>query len=103
MLLHAKGLSPTEIQLRHILRHALVPVITILSLRIGWVLGGTVTIEYVFARPGLGSLLIKALNQRDYPVVQACLLMLAMAVILGTFVGDMLQAAIDPRQREGQA
>lgn len=100
MLLHAKGLSPWFIQLRHVLVHAMVPVITILSLRIGWILGGTVTIEYVFARPGLGSLLIRSLNQRDYPLVQGCLLMLAMAVILGALLGDILQAAMDIRQRE---
>ncbi|WP_448956499.1 ABC transporter permease [Labrys neptuniae] len=103
MLLHAKGLSPLAIQLRHVLRHAMVPVVTILSLRIGWVLGGTVTVEYVFARPGLGSLLIRALNQRDYPLVQGCLLMLAMAVILGTLLGDVVQASMDPRQREARA
>ena len=70
-----------------------------LCLRIGWVLGGAVTIEYVFARPGLGSLLIKALSQHDYPVVQACLLMLAVAVMLGTLLGDILQALMDPRVR----
>ncbi|MET2828330.1 ABC transporter permease [Mesorhizobium shangrilense] len=103
MLLHAKGLSPLVIQLRHVLRHAMVPVVTILSLRIGWILGGTVTVEYVFARPGLGSLLIRALNQRDYPLVQGCLLMLAMAVILGTLMGDVVQAAMDPRQREARS
>ncbi|UGX89170.1 ABC transporter permease [Phyllobacterium meliloti] len=102
MLLHAKGVSPLVIQLRHVLRHALVPVVTILALRIGWILGGTVTIEYVFARPGLGSLLIRALNQRDYPLVQACLLMLAMAVIFGTLIGDIVQAGMDPRQREAR-
>ncbi len=102
-LLHAKGLPPFFIQLRHVLRHAMVPVVTILSLRIGWVLGGAVTIEYVFARPGLGSLLIRALNQRDYPLVQGCLLMLAMAVIIGAVIGDIVQAAMDPRQREAQA
>jgi peptide/nickel transport system permease protein len=102
-LLHAKGLPPFVIQLRHVLRHAMVPVVTILSLRIGWVLGGAVTIEYVFARPGLGSLLIRALNQRDYPLVQGCLLMLAMAVIIGALIGDIVQAAMDPRQREARA
>ena len=102
-LLHAKGLPPFIIQLRHVLRHAMVPVVTILSLRIGWVLGGAVTIEYVFARPGLGSLLIRALNQRDYPLVQGCLLMLAMAVIIGALVGDIVQAAMDPRQREARS
>jgi ABC-type dipeptide/oligopeptide/nickel transport system permease component len=98
-LLHAKGLSPLRIQLRHVLRHALIPVVTILALRIGWILGGAVTVEVVFARPGLGTLLIKSLSQHDYPVVQACLLMLAMAVMLGTLLGDILQAAMDPRVR----
>ena len=61
------------------------------------------TIEYVFARPGLGSLLIRALNQRDYPLVQGCLLMLAMAVIIGALIGDIVQAAMDPRQREARS
>jgi ABC-type dipeptide/oligopeptide/nickel transport system permease component len=99
VLLHAKGMGPMRIQLRHVLRHALIPVVTILALRIGWILGGAVTVEVVFARPGLGTLLIKSLNQHDYPVVQACLLMLAMAVMLGTLLGDILQAAMDPRVR----
>lgn len=100
LMLHAKGLSHWRIQLRHVLRHALLPVVTILSLRIGWIVGGAVTIEFVFARPGLGSLLITSLNQRDYPVVQGCLLMLSIAVMLGTLLGDLVQAAMDPRVRE---
>jgi ABC-type dipeptide/oligopeptide/nickel transport system permease component len=99
MLLHAKGLPARRIQLRHVLRHAMMPVVTILGLRIGWILGGAVTVEFVFARPGLGTLLIKALNQHDYPVMQGCLLMLAMAVMLGTLLGDIVQAAMDPRVR----
>lgn len=99
MLLHAKGLHPLRIQLCHVLRHALIPVVTILALRIGWILGGAVTVEVVFARPGLGTLLIKALNQHDYPVVQASLLMLAIAVMLGTLIGDLVQALMDPRVR----
>lgn len=103
LLLHAKGLSPLRIQLGHVLRHALIPVVTILALRIGWILGGAVTVEVVFARPGLGTLLIKSLSQHDYPVVQACLLMLAMAVMLGTLLGDILQAAMDPRVRAALA
>lgn len=100
LMLHAKGVPRWRIQLQHVLRHALLPVITILSLRIGWVVGGAVTIEFVFARPGLGSLLITSLNQRDYPVVQGCLLMLAVAVMLGTLLGDVVAAAMDPRVRE---
>jgi len=101
LMLHAKGVPLRQIQLRHVLRHAMLPVVTILSLRIGWVVGGAVTIEFVFARPGLGTLLISALGQRDYPVVQGCLLMLAMAVMLGTLLGDLVQAAMDPRIRQG--
>ncbi len=99
-LLHAKGLSSATILWRHLLPHALLPVVTILALRIGWILGGAVTVEFVFGRPGLGSLLIRALGQRDYPVVQACLLMLAVAVMIGTLIGDVAQAAMDPRVRE---
>ena len=99
LLLHAKGLPARRIQLRHVLRHALMPVVTILGLRIGWILGGAVTVEFVFARPGLGTLLIKALSQKDYPVMQGSLLMLAMAVMLGTLIGDLVQAAMDPRVR----
>lgn len=100
LLLHAKGLPNWRIQIFHVLRHALIPVVTVLGLRIGWVLGGAVTVEVVFARPGLGTLLIKALNQRDYPVVQGCLLMLAVAVMIGTLIGDLLQASMDPRSRD---
>jgi peptide/nickel transport system permease protein len=100
LMLHAKGVSHWRIQLQHVLRHALLPVVTILSLRVGWIVGGAVTIEFVFARPGLGSLLITSINQRDYPVVQGCLLMLAMAVMLGTLLGDLVQAAMDPRVRD---
>jgi len=99
LLLHAKGLPALRIQLRHVLRHALMPVVTILGLRIGWILGGAVTVEFVFARPGLGMLLIRGLGQHDYPVVQACLLMLSIAVMLGTLIGDFVQAAMDPRVR----
>ena len=100
LLLHAKGLSHRRIQLQHVLLHAMLPVVTILSLRIGWIVGGAVTTEFVFARPGLGSLLITSIGQRDYPVVQGCLLMLAVAVMLGTLLGDLVQAMLDPRVRD---
>ena len=99
-LLHAKGLSRPTILFKHLLPHALLPVVTILALRIGWILGGAVTVEFVFGRPGLGSLLIRSIGQRDYPVVQGSLLMLALAVMIGTLIGDIAQAAMDPRIRE---
>ncbi len=100
VLLHAKGLGKRAILLRHILRNALIPVITILGLRLGWVLGGAVTVEIVFARPGLGQLLITGLYRRDYPVVQGSLLLLAMGIMLGTFLADILYAYTDPRVRD---
>lgn len=100
VMLHAKGLSKKAILLRHILRNALIPVITILGLRIGWVLGGAVTVEIVFGRPGLGQLLITALFRRDYPVVQGAMLLLAMGIILGTLLADILYAFTDPRVRD---
>ena len=100
VLLHAKGLGKTTILLKHILRNALIPVITILGLRIGWVLGGAVTVEIVFGRPGLGQLLITGLYRRDYPVVQGAMLLLAMGIMLGTFLADVLYAYADPRVRD---
>lgn len=100
VMLHAKGLGKKAILLRHILRNALIPVITILGLRIGWVLGGAVTVEIVFGRPGLGQLLITALFRRDYPVVQGAMLLLAMGIILGTLLADILYAFTDPRVRD---
>jgi ABC-type dipeptide/oligopeptide/nickel transport system permease component len=102
VLLRAKGLGKRAIQLKHILRNALIPVITILGLRLGWVLGGAVTVEIVFGRPGLGQLLITGLYRRDYPVVQGALLLLAMGIMLGTFLADILYAYADPRVRDQQ-
>lgn len=99
LLLKARGISPSRIFWRHALRNALIPVVTILGLRIGWVIGGAVPVEVVFARPGVGSLLVESISRRDYPVVQATLLMLALAVMLGSLIADLLQAWIDPRVR----
>lgn len=100
VLLHAKGLGKRAILLKHILRNALIPVITILGLRLGWVLGGAVTVEIVFGRPGLGQLLITGLFRRDYPVVQGAMLLLAMGIMFGTFLADVLYAYADPRVRD---
>ncbi|MCG8632724.1 MAG: ABC transporter permease [Desulfobacterales bacterium] len=100
VMLHAKGLGKKAILLRHILRNALIPVITILGLRIGWVLGGAVTVEIVFGRPGLGQLLITGLFRRDYPVIQGAMLLLAMGIMMGTFLADILYAVTDPRVRD---
>lgn len=100
LLLYAKGLSKPTMILKHIFRNALMPVITIIGLRLGWIMGGAVTIEIVFSRPGIGNMLLSALSRRDYPVVQASLLVLTMAVIIGAFIADILYAYADPRVRD---
>jgi len=100
LLLYAKGLSQYSIIVKHVFRNALIPVITILGLRLGWILGGAVTIEIVFSRPGIGNMLLTALYRRDYPVVQASLLFLTMAVIIGAFITDIIYSYADPRVRD---
>jgi glutathione transport system permease protein len=100
LLLYAKGLSKPAIVIKHIFRNALMPVITIFGLRLGWILGGAVTIEIVFSRPGIGNMLLSALYRRDYPVVQAALIFLTMAVIIGAFIADIMYSYADPRVRD---
>jgi len=100
LLLYAKGLSKSAIIIKHIFRNALMPVITIFGLRLGWILGGAVTIEIVFSRPGIGNMLLSALYRRDYPVVQASLIFLTMAVIIGAFIADIMYSYADPRVRD---
>lgn len=100
LLLYAKGLSRNTIIVKHVFRNALMPVITILGLRLGWILGGAVSIEIVFSRPGIGSMLLTALFRRDYPVVQASLIFLTMAVIIGAFITDIIYSYADPRVRD---
>jgi peptide/nickel transport system permease protein len=100
LLLYAKGLSKPSIVVKHIFRNALMPVITIFGLRLGWILGGAVTIEIVFSRPGIGNMLLSALYRRDYPVVQASLIFLTMAVIIGAFFADIMYSYADPRVRD---
>ncbi len=102
LVLHARGLPPSRIFFRHVLRNALVPVITIFGLRIGWILGGAVTVETVFGRPGIGTLLVQGIARRDYPVIQAALLCLAVAVMLSSLLSDALHGWVDPRVREKQ-
>jgi len=100
LLLYAKGLAKKTIVIKHIFRNALMPVITILGLRLGWILGGAVTIEIVFSRPGIGNMLLTALYRRDYPVVQMSLLFLTMAVIIGAFIADIIYVYADPKVRD---
>jgi peptide/nickel transport system permease protein len=98
----AKGLAPTTILLHHGLRNALLPVITLLGLQLGALLAGAVITETVFSWPGVGLLTIEAIQSRDYPVVQACVLLIASGYVFINLLTDIAYAWIDPRIRLGE-
>lgn len=95
----AKGLSDRVVTIRHALRTALIPIITILGLNFGFILSGAVIVETVFAWPGIGRYLIDGINGRDFPVVQATVLLIAIGFVIGNLITDLLLAAADPRIR----
>ena len=95
-----KGLSEAAVLLRHSLPNAMLPVITVLGMQLGSLLAGAVITEVVFAWPGIGSLLIDAIRQRDYPVVQGVVLCIAFAYVLTNRLADLFAAWMDPRVRE---
>ena len=97
----AKGLHERVVVVRHALRSALVPVVTVVGLQFGRLLGGAVVVESVFAWPGVGRLIIQAVEQRDYTVVQAALLWLVLVFLLINLITDVLYAFLDPRIRLG--
>lgn len=97
----AKGLSPSRVVWVHGMRNALLPVITLLGLQLGALLGGAVITETVFAWPGVGSLTIEAIQRRDYPLVQACVLLISLSYVFINLLTDLLYAWIDPRIRLG--
>jgi peptide/nickel transport system permease protein len=99
MVARAKGLTARLVTLRHLLRNALIPVITVFGLQIGTLLGGTIIIESIFALPGLGRLAYSAVNLRDYPVIQGCVLVVAAKVVLANLATDIAYAFADPRIR----
>ena len=98
----SKGLSNWVVFLRHGLRNALLPIITITSLRLPLLLGGAIVIEIVFSWPGLGQLSVDAIHQRDYPVLMALTLFLSTMVLASNLVADVLYAYADPRIRYGE-
>ena len=93
----AKGLGAGVVVFAHALRNAMLPVLSILGLAAGDVVGGAVVIETVFARPGIGSLLVNSVTGRDYVQVQACVIVLAASFVIMNLVTDMCYAAVDPR------
>jgi peptide/nickel transport system permease protein len=96
---HAKGLAAREVVERHALKNGMIVVITILGIQVGYLLGGAVVVEEVFSLPGLGRLLLNAINQRDYAVVQAGVLVIATLFVAANTVVDVLYGFIDPRIR----
>ena len=96
----AKGVAETAILVRHVLRNALTPVLTLLALHLGSLLGGTVLVEFVFNWPGLSGFLVSAVGARDYPEVVGIILVISILLILLNVVVDILYALLDPRVRE---
>jgi peptide/nickel transport system permease protein len=97
----AKGLREQKVVTRHALRNALIPIITVIGIQVGSILGGTVIIEQVFSWPGLGSLVVTAVLNRDYPVVQGVTMLLAAFFVLASLVVDVTYMYVDPRLRRG--
>jgi ABC-type dipeptide/oligopeptide/nickel transport system permease component len=95
----ARGLSEARILLRHAFRNSLIPIVTVLGLQVGGVLTGAVITETIFAWPGVGRLLIQSIGFRDYPLVQGCILLIAVTYVSVNLLTDMAYALLDPRIR----
>jgi peptide/nickel transport system permease protein len=98
----AKGLSPRQVTLRHILRNALIPVLTLLGLSLPALFSGAVFIEAIFAWPGVGRIMVDAVGARDYPVIMAATAVSAVLVVLGNLLAELLAAWADPRLRAAE-
>jgi ABC-type dipeptide/oligopeptide/nickel transport system permease component len=95
----AKGLSTRAVLFRHAFRNALIPIITILGLQFGTLLAGTIVTETIFAWPGIGRLTVMAISARDYPLLQGCILVIALSYVVVNLLTDFLYTLIDPRVR----
>jgi peptide/nickel transport system permease protein len=95
----AKGLGERTVILKHALRNALVPIVTVIGLTVALMIGGAVVTETVFGLPGVGNLVVSAVTRRDYPVIQGALLVVAAIYVVINFVVDLLYMAVDPRVR----
>lgn len=100
---YAKGLSRYQVIMRHALRNTMLPVLTILGLQLGTLLGGAVITEVIFSWPGIGQLTIEAIQRRDYPVLQACVLVISLSYVVINTLTDILYAWLDPRIRLEEA
>ncbi|MDP9339708.1 MAG: ABC transporter permease [Acidobacteriota bacterium] len=95
----AKGLSTGAVLFRHAFRNALIPIITILGLQFGTLLAGTIVTETIFSWPGIGRLTVQAISSRDYPLLQGCILVIAVSYVAVNLLTDLLYTVIDPRVR----
>jgi len=95
----AKGLAERSVILRHVLRAALLPIVTVLGLQLGSLLAGTVITETIFSWDGIGRLLVESIEKRDYPVTQACVLVVALVYVMVNLATDIIYIKIDPRVR----
>ena len=93
----ARGMPESIVFWRHVLPNSLVPTVNLLAVNIGWLIGGTVVVETVFALPGMGQLLVRAIFSRDYMVVQGVAMVFACATVLINFLADIVTVALDPR------
>ena len=93
----SKGLRERVVIQRHALRNALIPVVTIIGVELGYLLGGTVIVEEIFSLPGIGRLVFNAISQRDYALVQGIALFIAINFVVINLIADLIYAAVDPR------
>jgi peptide/nickel transport system permease protein len=93
----AKGLSERQVIYKHVLKNGLIPVVTLIGLQFGVLLAGAIITEVIFSWPGLGRLTIDAINSRDYPMVQGCILMIALTYIIANLLTDFAYRMLDPR------
>ena len=96
----ARGVSENGVFYRHALKNAAIPVVTLIGLEVGYLMGGTIVLEKVFAYPGMGQLIINGVNSRDYPVVQIGVLFFSAGFVLVTLATDLLVGLLDPRVRQ---
>lgn len=93
----SKGLKPNKIITVHALKNALIPVITLMGLRLGGMIGGSMFVESVFNISGMGTLLVSAIRAQDIPLIQACVLLIAVVACVVNIITDIVYAAVDPR------
>ena len=93
----AKGLSEIRVYLKHALKNSLIPVITVLGLQFGTLLAGAIITETIFSWPGIGRLTVQAINARDYPLVQGCILVIALTYVGANLLTDLVYGLLDPR------